>query len=317
MPQNRIQYQESMSLSEFIDAFGTDEKCELALEQTRLPDGFRCPICSSEHFGEIHDDRRKRFQCKDCRHQTTVTAGTSCDSTKLRLSIWYQAIFLISTAKNGISAMELGRNLGVGYPTAWKIRHKLMQAMKERNGLYSLRRTVQIDDAYLGGECSGGKPARGSENKEPFVAALELNKEKKPIYIKLSQVSGFTSKAIENWTRENIMPGSTVFSDGLACFRAVVDAKCKHVVDVAGGRKPKDIPNFQWLNTIIGNIKTRLSGTYHSFNFEKYGNRYLAEIAYCFNRRFDLKSLPQRLLNACISCRPFLEHQLRAAEVHC
>ena len=317
MPQNKIQYQEGMSISEFIDAFGTDEKCELALEQTRWPDGFRCPNCSSEHFGEIHDKRRKRFQCKDCRHQTTVTAGTIFDSTKLRLSIWYQAMFLISTAKNGISAMEMGRSLGVSYPTAWKVKHKLMQVMKERDGIYLLRRTVQVDDAYLGGERSGGKPGRGSENKEPFVAALELNEENKPIFIKLTQVSGFTSEAIHKWTRANIMPGSTVFSDGLGCFRAVAGAECKHVVEVARGRKPKDIPTFQWLNTIIGNVKTSLSGTYHAFNFEKYGNRYLAEIAYRFNRRFDLKNLPQRLLIACVACRPFPEHLLRAAELDC
>ena len=210
-----------MSLSEFNDAFGTDEKCVLALEQTRCPDGFRCPICSSEHFGEIHDDRQKHFQCEDCRYQTTVTPGTIFHSTKLRLSIWYQAIFLISTAKNGIMTMELGRNFGVSCPAAWKIRHKLMQVMKERARLYFLRRTVQVNDACLGVECSGGKPGRGSENKEPFVAALEFNQEEKPIYIKLSQVSGFTSKAIENWTRENIMPGS-IFPDGLRCFRAVV-----------------------------------------------------------------------------------------------
>lgn len=87
--------------------------------------------------------------------------------------------------------------------------------------------------------------------------------------------------------------------------------------ELAGGRKPSDIPTFQWLNTAMENVKSSLSGTDHSFNVEKYGNRYPAEIAYRFHRRFNLKSLPQRLLNACISCRPFPEHQLRAAELHC
>jgi hypothetical protein len=72
MHQNKIQYQEGMSISEFIDTFGTDEKCELVLEQTRWPDGFRCPNYF-EHFDKIHDKRRKPFQCKDCRNQTTVT----------------------------------------------------------------------------------------------------------------------------------------------------------------------------------------------------------------------------------------------------
>lgn len=135
MAQNKVQYQEGFSLSEFIQAYGTEEKCLAALELARWPEGFRCPRCGeSENFGVIHDNRRKRYQCNQCRHQTTATAGTIFDSTKLPLSIWFQAFFLITHAKNGISAMELKRQLGVSYPTSWKIKHKLMEAMKDRDG---------------------------------------------------------------------------------------------------------------------------------------------------------------------------------------
>lgn len=118
---------------------------------------------------------------------------------------------------------------------------------------------------------------------------MELNDKNQPIHIKLNQVSGFTGDAIEAWAQEYLAPGSVVFSDGLACFRAVAAAGCDHVPEVIGGRKPKDVPLFQWLNTIIGNVKTALSGTHHAFNFKKYGDRYLAEMAYRFNRRFHLK----------------------------
>ena len=317
MPQNRIQYQQGFSLSEFIHKFGTEEKCEAALEHARWPEGFRCPRCSAEHYGEIHDNRRKRYQCKSCRHQTTVTAGTIFDSTKLPLAIWFQAIYFISHAKTGLSAMELGRHLGVSYPTSWKIRHKLMQAMQERDSQYLLRGIVQIDDAYFGGELNGGKAGRGSENKVPFVAAVEMNENCRPIRIKMSQVSGFTLEAIKGWTKEHVLPGSTVFSDGLGCFRGVAEAGSKHVVEIVAGRKPKDLPLFQWLNTILGNIKTGLNGTYHAFKFNKYSDRYLAEIAYRFNRRFNLKTLPQRLLIAGLACPPFPERLLRSAELRC
>jgi hypothetical protein len=73
------------------------------------------------------------------------------------LSIWFQAIFLITHAKNGISAMELKRQLGVSYPTSWKIKHKPMEAMKDRDGKYLLRGIVHIDDAYFGRELNGAK----------------------------------------------------------------------------------------------------------------------------------------------------------------
>lgn len=318
MPQNKIQYQEGFSLSEFIQAFGTEDKCHAALEHARWPDGFRCPRCgASDHYGEIHDERRKRYQCKSCRHQTTVTAGTIFDSTKLPLTTWFQAIYFITHAKNGISAMELGRQIGASYPTSWKIRHKLMRAMQERESKHLLRGIVQIDDAYFCGEHSGGKAGRGSENKVPFVAAVEMNEKGRPVQIKMSRVSGFTLEAIKDWAEAHVVPGSTVYSDGLGCFRGAAEAGCKHVVEVAGGRKPKDLPNFQWLNTILGNVKTGLSGTYHAFNFKKYGDRYLAEIAYRLNRRFNLKILLQRLLGDCLECQPWPEPLLRCAELCC
>lgn len=318
MPQNRVQYQEGFSLSDFIQAFGTEDKCLAALENARWPNGFRCPQCgAAESFGVIHDGRRKRYQCKSCRHQTTATAGTIFDSTKLPLATWFQAIYLITHAKNGISAMELRRQLGVSYLTGWRIKHKLMQAMQERDSQYLLQGIIHIDDAYFGGELSGGKAGRGSENKIPFVAAVELNNEGRPIHIKMNRVSGFTSEAIKTWTKTKIVPGSAVFSDGLGCFRATAETGCEHVAVIMGGRKPKEVPIFQWLNTIMGNVKTGLSGTYHAFNFQKYGDRYLAEIAYRFNRRFNLKGMLQRLLIACIGSRPQPERLLRSAELCC
>jgi len=318
VPQNKVQYQEGLSLSDFIQSYGTEEKCQEALELGRWPEGFRCPRCGEgESFGVIHDVRRKRYQCNQCRHQTTATAGTIFDSTKLPLAKWFQAIYLITHAKNGISALELKRQLGVSYPTSWKIKHKLMEAMKDRDGQYFLRGIIHIDDAYLGGELNGGKAGRGSENKIPFVVALEMSDKNRPIHLKLNQVSGFTSDAIETWSLQSLAPGAVVFSDGLACFRAVAAAGCDHVPVVIGDRKPKDVPLFQWLNTIIGNVKMALSGTYHAFNFKKYGDRYLAEISYRFNRRFSLKGLLQRLLLAGIGCEPRPERLLRSAELCC
>jgi len=318
VPQSRVQYQEGFSLSEFIQAYGTEEKCSTALELARWPDGFRCQRCGErECFGVIHDDRRKRFQCNQCRHQTTATAGTIFDSTKLPLAKWFQAIYLITDAKNGISAMELKRQLGVNYPTSWKIQYKLMEAVKDRDSKYLLREIVHIDDAYLGGELNGGKAGRGSEYKVPFVAALEMSDENRPRHLRLNRVSGFTNDAVEAWSLDSPAAGSVVFTDGLACFRAVVAAGCEHVPVVIGGRKPKDVPLFQWLNTIMGNVKTALSGTHHAFNFKKYGDRYLAEMSYRFNRRFYLKGLLQRLLMAAIGCEPQPERLLRSAVLYC
>ena len=244
-------------------------------------------------------------------------AGTLFQSTKLPLTVWFLAIYLISQAKTGLSALALKRYLGVSYPTAWLIQHKLMEAMSERETKYTLSGQVQVDDAYFGGELSGGKAGRGSENKVPFVAALSLDEEGHPLRIKLTPVSGFTNRAIADWAKTNLTPGCSVLSDGLACFAAVTEAGCQHQAIIVGGRKPKDVPEFLWVNTILGNLKTSLGGAYHAFDFAKYAARYLAAFAYRFNRRFQLDTLPKRLLVAAIAIGPRSDAWLRSAEASC
>ncbi|VVN34998.1 IS1595 family transposase ISTha4 [Pseudomonas fluorescens] len=237
--------------------------------------------------------------------------------TKLPLTLWFLAIYLISQAKTGLSALALKRSLGVSYPTAWLVQHKSMRAMASREQMYVLEGNVQIDDAYLGGEHSGGKVGRGSENKTPFVAAVSLSKDGHPLRAKLTPISGFSVKAIEHWAKSSLAPGACVYSDGLACFGAVTAAGCTHERTVVAGGKPKEFPQFQWVNTVLGNLKTRLSGSHHVFNFSKYAARYLGAFAYRFNRRFDLSTLHARLLIAATTCTPQPLRLVRMAEHHC
>lgn len=311
MAMNRIQFQPGMSMSEFFKLYGTEELCTAALESARWPDGFRCPACGGAAHCVLHAGDKKLFQCNACRHQTSLIAGTVFQSTKLPLTTWFLAIYLISQAKTGLSALSLKRQLGVSYPTAWLVQHKLMQAMTERETHYTLSGKVQVDDAYLGGERSGGKVGRGSENKVAFVAAVSMSDEGHPLRIKLNTVSGFKLKAIAQWASKNLAPGSTVYSDGLACFSAVTKAGCAHESTVVAGRKPKDVPELQWINTVLGNLKTSLSGSYHSFGFRKYAEQYLGAFAYRFNRRFDLKTLAQRLLVAAVQCGAYSQRSIR------
>ena len=317
MPMNRIQFQPGLSIPDFHSRYGTEEQCAAALAQARWPGGFRCPKCDRPDHYVVVRGSHKLLQCHGCRHQTSVTAGTALHSTKLPLSRWFLAIYLISQAKSGLSALALKRQLGVSYPTAWRVHHKLMQAMVEREQRYQLAGDVQVDDAYLGGERSGGKAGRGSENKVPFVAAVALSEEGHPLRAKLSIVPGFTRSAIAQWAHGYLAPGTRVHSDGLDCFTAVTAAGCTHTATVVAGRKPKDVPEFQWVNTILGNLKTSLRGSYHSFAFRKYGDRYLAAFAYRFNRRFDLRHLPERLLIVLAGCPPRGLRVIREADVHC
>jgi len=288
MAMSRIQFQAGMSLSQFLELYGTEEQCHAALEVARWPDGFRCPRCGAEDHGHVNGRRHRRYQCRSCRHQTTVTAGTIMEATKLPLTKWFQAFYLIGDAKTGISSLSLKRKLGVNYRTAWLVHNKIMQAMSEREEAYVLHGRVQIDDAYLGGELNGGKAGRGSENKVPIVAAVSLDDAGHPIHAKLAKVETFSFAAIADWAQEALAKGCEVISDGLACFRAVTEVGCTHQAGIVNGRHPKDLPEFRWINTVISNLKTSFSGTFHALRFEKYGDRFLGGFCYRFNRRFNL-----------------------------
>ncbi len=317
MAMNRIQFQPGLSMPAFLRSFGSESQCEQALEAARWPQGFRCPRCAGADHYVLRDAARKVFQCHACRHQASLIAGTMFQGTKLALTTWFLAIYLISQAKTGLSALALKRHLGVSYPTVWLMQHKLMQAMSDREDRYVLEGTVHVDDAYLGGERTGGKTGRGSENKVPFIAAISLTEEGHPLRVRLTAVSGFTLKAVSAWAKHYLAPGSAVFSDGLACFGAVTEAGCTHQPTVMAGRKPDAVPQFRWINTVMGNLKTSLSGAYHAFEFRKYAARYLAAFSYRFNRRFDLRTLHQRLLVAAATSAPRSERSIRLADVRC
>jgi hypothetical protein len=98
---------------------------------------------------------RKIYQCHKCHHQTSLTAGNLFHGTKLALTQWFLAIFLLTQRKQSLSALQLSRDLGVNYDTVWRMKHKLMQVMLERGRQDTLGDRIEIDDAYLGGEMPG------------------------------------------------------------------------------------------------------------------------------------------------------------------
>jgi hypothetical protein len=311
MSSHQIQFQHGMSIPEFLSHFGTEAQCAEALMRSRWPQGFCCPKCSSTQHYLVVQGARKLYQCGGCRLQTSLIAGTSMEHTKLPLTTWFLAIHLISQAKIGISALALKRDLGVSYPTAWLLHHKINSAMSRQQAARLLSGAVQHDDAYLGGERSGGKPGRCSENKVPFLAAISTNDVGQPIRLKLDLVSGFTSDAIAKWAKASLLSKTMVTSDGLGCFAAVTDAGCIHMPRVVGALKPWDLPEFKWINTVLGNLKTMMSGAFKALKYRKYAQTYLDAFAYRFNHRFDQRDLIANLIVDAARTRLMQEKAIR------
>lgn len=294
MPKNKVQFQSGYSFLAFFDDYGTEEQCVKSLFDWKWPKGFRCPRCTHDKYCELKC--RKIYQCNQCHHQTSLIANTIFASSKLPLKTWFLASHVITQSKTGVSALSLKRQLGVSYNTAWSVKQKIMQVMKERDDTKPLEGTIQLDDAYYGGEHRGGKRGRGSENKKPFVAAVSVNEDGHPIAMRFSVVKGFSLQEIKKWALEHLSSSVTVISDGLNCFKAVKEAGCEHKsIVTGGGASSVDKEEFTWVNIMIGNVKNAISGVYHSID-KRYLSRYLAEFCYRFNRRFNLKDILPRFM---------------------
>lgn len=314
MARNQVQFQKGLSDREFFSQYGTEAQCIEALKQWRWPDGFVCPRCV--HTRGYFIETRKLYQCAQCRAQTSLTADTIFHSTKLPLTVWFLAMHHLTQSKNGISALELSRRLDVNYDTAWKLKHKLMQVMKERDDEHcQLSERVEMDDAYLGG-AQPGKSGRGAAGKTPFIAAVQTDAEGRPQKMRLRVVEGFTWAEVVRFSQKSLLGGTEVHTDGLACFTGVLLADCVHRPQVCGGgRQAAQNPDFHWVNTILANVKNAITGTYRHID-AKHAPRYLAEFQYRFNRRFNLAQLLPRLARVAVRTPPMPYRLLKLAESH-
>ena len=133
---------ESITFQEFRARFSTENACRAELFRLRFPNGFFCPKCGCTEYYPVRG--RNTFQCRACRHQTSVTAGTVMHCTHLPLTVWFGAIYLCATDKRGISAVQLSRTLNICYESAWYLLHRIRRAMAQRDEKYALSGIVEM-----------------------------------------------------------------------------------------------------------------------------------------------------------------------------
>lgn len=309
---SKIHFQSGVSLIDFQSKYGTDEQCKEALFRLKWPNGYTCPNCGHNQYYQLRS--RSLFQCRSCRSQTSLTSGTIFSSTKLSLSLWFLAIYLVSQSKKSVSSLQLMRFLGVSQNAAMRIKHKLQEVMKEADDQKPLSEFIQVDDVYWGGKHSGGKRGRGAGGKTPFIAALARNKKGHPLFIRFTQVNSFSTEQVIQWGKKHIAPESLVFSDGLPCFAGLATIDHTHfAINTTNRYKEPDFKFFDWLNTVIGNVKNAILTTHHCIN-HKHLSRYLGEFCFRFNRRLNLTRLLNSLVYYSVQSKPIPEHKLRRAE---
>lgn len=277
-----------MSLIDFQKCFGTEEQCREYLFEKRWPQGFVCPKCGCKRYCRLKDGTA---QCAECRHQTSVTAGTIMHRTHVPLTKWFLAMYFVSQDKRGISAVQLKSTIGVTYKTAWYLLARIREAMGQRDDTYSLNGIIEFDDAFFGGPTVGKKRGRGTEKAKVFVA-LSLDEKENPQFLKMKVTKDIRQGSVRRFAQNNISAGSVVRSDG---YRSYAPA----LTDYRHEPKPYDPESglLHWIHIAISNAKAFILGTYHGLPLRNL-SAYLNEYCFRFSRRKFGGQLFERLVIA-------------------
>ena len=254
-----------ISIQDFTRKYATEGDCHTYLAKTRWPEGFICPKCGCQRHCQLSSGL---YQCNECHHQTSVTAGTFMHRSRLPLKTWFLALYFVTQDKRGIPATQLASTIGVNYKTAWLMLKRIRAAMGNRDGRHMLSGVVEFDDCYIGGPTVGKKRGRGTEKAKVFVA-LSL-KDGRPEYLKMGVTENISKESVKAFAEKSIQHGSTIKSD--AC-RSYIPALTDY--DHQYEKFDPKAENLQWLHTIISNAKAFILGTYHGLpkkNLQDYLN---------------------------------------------
>jgi transposase-like protein len=266
-------------LMEFEKRFADLEACRNYLERLRWPQGFECPGCCSHQAWRT---KRGHLFCRTCKRQTSVTAGTIFNRTKISLPIWFRAVWLVTNQKNGVSALGLQRQLGLAcYETAWMMLRRLRGAMI-RPGREALSGEVEVDETLVGG-VKPGKRGRGTEGKELVVIGAEING-KKMGRIRMKHILHADSKTLGDFIETSIQKGAKVVTDGWRGYCGIDQLGYRHKAILGESVGVDEL--LPRVHQVASLLKRWLLGTHHGgIDKAHHLEEYLDEFTFRFNRR--------------------------------
>ena len=287
------------NLAELESELRTEKACVQYLYRLRWPDGFVCPRCGGT---KSWFTSRGLCKCANCSYQVSAKTGTIFQRSRLPLSIWFRAIWWVTSTKNGTSAKSLQRILGLGsYETAWTCLHKLRRAMV-RPGRDRLAGAVEVDETYIGGE-RPGKRGRGAEGKALVLIAAQMDV-KRIGRIRLRRVEDASAASLEPAVLEAVEVGSLVRTDGWNGYNSLDHLGYVH--DIA--RKKADVGKnlLPCCNRVASLLKRWLMGTHQGAVSHEHLDYYLDEYTFRFNRRTSRSrgKLFHRLLQHAVVIEP-------------
>lgn len=275
------------TIQQFRKEFSTEEDCLQKVFNLKYGNLKICPSCDKEtSFRRV--TTRKCYQCTKCYHQFYPCKNTIFENSKTPLTYWFYAMFLFTVSKNGISAYELQRQLGVTYKTAWRILKQIRILLSENDTVvFTNESIVELDETFVGGKNKNRHKdkkvekaqGRSFKDKVPVLGMLERSGK-----VKCFVIPDTSSKTIHPYIFKNIPFGTTIMTDEWTAYNNLnkfyEHNKCDHSkkIYVDGNAHTNGMENF-W-----SNVKRTLNGSYIHVS-KKYLQLYINECSFRFNNR--------------------------------
>lgn len=262
-----------------MDKFQTDDQCRKALENIRWPHGIHCARCGSVEVLPL--PKQKRFECKGCGYQFSVTSGTIMHDSHLPLRKWFIAIYLMCESKKGISANQIKRTLGINYRTAWYLCHRIREAMgNEPFEGPTLIGIVEVDETLIGGKTKGkGRAYKG--NKTWVAGAIQRGGKVRIERIpdtKRETLHGFIKRAVKD-------EAEAIYTDEWKAYLGIEDHNTRH--ETVTHSEEEWVRGDVHINSIEGVwslFKRSIIGAFHKMSV-KHMDRYIEELEWRLNNR--------------------------------
>ena len=276
---------ETVSITQLFRMFPDEDACRAWLEQVRWGGEPACPRCGSlDDVRPPPPSRPNGYWCKACRKHFTVTTGTCMHATKRPLQDWIYAIYSVLTARKGVSAMQLSKELGVQYRTAWHMLHRVREACGR--GEFKLTNVVEVDETYIGGKESNKhadkklNAGRGAVGKAAVAGARERGGK-----VKAKPVERTNAATLIPFVEDAVEPGTTVYTDDAAAYSALptILNQIEHETVAHGrGEYVRGDAHTNGIESVWAVLKRSIHGTWHHVS-PKHLERYVNEASFRLN----------------------------------
>ena len=278
--------EQHLSLFKFFEKFPNEEASRLYFEAQSWGDTPTCGHCGSTEVTECKNHKPMPYRCKSCRKHFSVRTGTVLAESRLPLQKWLMAMYMMTTARKGISSVQMAKELGVTQKTAWFLAQRIRETWMSNGDDDKMDGTVEVDETYIGGKAKNmhayqRKQRKHYSNKQAVVGIIERDGEVRALHTDRRRAT--------QHVHTNVQYGATVMTDAASVYKHLGQTYDHHVVNHSVGEYVRGKAHTNSIESFWALLKRGHYGIYHYMS-PKHLPRYVTEFAYRHNTR-DLTTI--------------------------